>query len=127
MITIKRINVGSAGKVGAIVSLILSAITGLLFLALPSMFFSSFVNITSGSFDSVSSGANVFTALSLVTLCFIYAASLVFSTIAGGIGGMLVAFAYNITVNWIGGLEVEIEDETYGGKSKRRFSDDIYE
>lgn len=132
MVTIKRINVGSAARVGAIVSLIVGAITGILFLALPSLFFTSFINIatiaTSGSTTTLQPAFNdTFATLSLVTLCITYVVSLVFSAIAGGIGGMLFAFAYNLSVHWVGGLEVELDPEVFG-KSKRRVEvDHIYE
>jgi hypothetical protein len=50
----------------------------------------------------------------------------IFSAIAGGIAGLLWAFAYNLAARWVGGLEIELADEA--GKGKRGYAyDDIYE
>ncbi|MBZ0294377.1 MAG: DUF3566 domain-containing protein [Anaerolineae bacterium] len=133
MVTIKHINVGSAARVGAIVSLIVGAITGILLLALPSLVFSSLVNIAtvvtnSGGTTTVQPTFNdAFATFSLVTMCITYGVSLVFSTIAGGIGGMLFAFAYNLSVRWVGGLEVELDPEIFGKTKRGADLDDIYE
>lgn len=127
MMTIKRINVGSAAKVGAVVTMVTSAIMGLFVFGLQALFFSSMASLISSSSPGFqTSEAQAFGALSLGILCMIYVIYVVLAGIAGGIGGLISAVAYNITAGWIGGLEMEIEGD-FGGKAKRRVLDDIYE
>ncbi len=132
MITIKRVGLNSAFKVGAIVGLILSIVTGLLFVGLQSVFVSAMVgvaSIASGSDQVIAGSTNqdmldALTAFGVVGLCIFYVTYIVFSTISGGIAGLLWAFAYNLAARWVGGLEVELEGEP--GKRKRD-TDDIFE
>ena len=66
------------------------------------------------------------TAFGLAGLCFFYIMYVVFSAIGGGIGGIVTALAYNLAARWVGGLELEVEQEP--GKNKRSYDfDDIYE
>ncbi len=130
MITIKRIRPGSAAKVGAIVSLISAAILNLIALGLQALFINAITNMimmdsagNSGNFQSYSGG---FAAFGLVTMCIFYFISLVFAAIMGGIGGLVLAFAYNLAANWVGGLEIEMDEPP--SKAKRQsVLDDIYE
>ena len=128
MVTIKHINVGSAFRVGLMVSAVVAALTGLLFIALQSLFMNLIFTLltldpTTGSFSS-SSGSNAFATFSLVTMCIFYVMMVVFSAIFGGISAAISAFAYNLVSRWVGGLEIELETEA---KSKRGASDDIFE
>lgn len=131
MITIKRINPGSAAKVGAIVALLTSAILNLIIFGLQALFIGALTNVIvvdnlSGTSNFQASGGDVFAAVSLVTLCLFYGISLILAAIFGGIGGLVLAIAYNITANWVGGLEMELDDNP--AKAKRRvLQDDIYE
>lgn len=130
MIVIKRVDLGSAFKVGAIIGLITSAVFGIFIVGLQSMAFSAFAGLAtlsngSGTFDSRGT-ANAFAAASLATLCFIYVLYVVLSAIGGGIGGFVTAFAYNLAARWVGGLTLELDGDT--GKAKRSYDfDDIYE
>jgi hypothetical protein len=129
MVIIKRIHVGSAAKVGAVVSMIASAIFGIFLFGLQALFWGALASVitidTSPSFQA--SGGNLLAAFSLVTLCIFYVMYVIFAGIVGGIGGLIWAFAYNLTVGWVGGLEVDLEGD-FGGKAKRRsVLDDIYE
>jgi hypothetical protein len=128
MVTIKHVNVGSAFRVGLMVSAVVAALTGLLFIALQGLFMNLIFNLltidpSTGSFTS-SSGSSVFATFSLVTMCIFYVMMVVFSAIFGGISAAVSAFAYNLVSRWVGGLEIELETQ---GKSKRGSADDIFE
>lgn len=119
MVTIKRINVGSAFRVGALVSLLISVISGLILLLFQGLIFAAigslFVSVNGTDFQS-SRGTEIFTAFSMATACIFFLMYVVFSAIAGGIGAAITAFAYNLVSNWVGGLEIELDGL---GKSKR--------
>ncbi|MBZ0303181.1 MAG: DUF3566 domain-containing protein [Anaerolineae bacterium] len=128
MVTVKRIGVNSAFKVGAMIGLITSIISGLLFVGLQALFYSAFASLMTSSVTSNVdlSSLNAMTAFGVAGLCIFFVVSVVFSAIAGGIGGVILAFAYNLAARWVGGLEVELDEEP--GKRKRAASfDDIYE
>lgn len=122
--TIQRINLNSALKVGAIMGFILGLITGLFVLAFQSYVMALIVNLTvgpSGDFTVSQGSGDAFALLNLTTMCFFYGAYILFSTISGGITGVLLAFAYNLAARMVGGLELELDRE----KGKRH--DEIYE
>ncbi len=132
MVTIKRINVGSAAKVGAVISLVLAALFGLFIFGFQALFVGAFAGFASSSTGTSfsASGGDLFSGVSLVFLCVFYIVYVVMSAVGGAISGLLVAFAYNLTSGWIGGLEVELEDsgDEYDQKLKRRTrNDSIYE
>ena len=130
MIVIKRVDLGSAFKVGAIIGLITSAVFGIFFVGLQGMAFSAFTGLatlsnSSATFDSRGT-AFPFAAAGLATLCFMYVLYVVLAAIGGGIGGFITAFAYNLAARWVGGLTLELEGNS--GKAKRSYDfDDIYE
>lgn len=122
MITIKRINIGSAFRVGALVSLVIALITGLLVVLLQSLFATAIIGLL--SYDNgfqTSRGPDIFTAFSLATACIFYLVYVVFAGIFGGIGGVITAVAYNLVSGWVGGLEVELDGL---GKGKRGLGGD---
>ncbi len=133
MLTIKRIGLNSAFKIGAMVGLITAAVFGLFFVGLQGLFVSAILGLESlysgsgSGFDSFSTGGtDMIAAFGLAGLCFFYIIYVVASGIGGGIGGIITALAYNLAARWVGGLELEIEQEP--GKSKRSYDfDDIYE
>lgn len=127
MVTVKRIGVNSAFKVGAMLGLITSVISGLLFAGLQAIFYSAFAGLVTSSItsDVDLSSFNAMTAFGVAGLCIFLVVYVVFSAIAGGIGGIILAFAYNLSARWVGGLEVELDEEP--GKRKRAAFDDIYE
>lgn len=135
MVTIKRIDIGSAGRVGAIISLIIGAISGLLFIALPSLLFGSIASIATVTLNDASvvrgaNGMDAFAAIGLVGMCVFYVSYVVLSAIFGGIAAIIGAFAYNLTSGWVGGLQVDLDegDSLYEHKAKRRaIEDSIYE
>lgn len=125
MITIRRINIGAAFRIGVVVSAIVSAIFGLLAIGLQSLFINVFVSVlTLPSADGpFATGTipdlNAFSSLSLVFLCIFYLIGVVLSAIGGGIGAAVTALAYNLAAGWVGGLEIELESDEKGKRGAK--------
>lgn len=98
---IKKVGVGSAAKVAAMVSALVWSVFGLLLVLLSICG----GGIVSGAFGN--RGAQVF-AGGLVSSIIIYVVGFIIYGIIGGIVGALYAAMYNLTARWIGGLEVEV-------------------
>ena len=114
------------------IGLITSLITGLLVAGLQALFVSAFASLIVSSMTTADTvlvdpaSLNAMTTFSLMGLCIFFLVYIVFSTIAGGIGGVIWAWAYNLGARWVGGLELEFEAEP--GKRKRSSGlNDIYE
>jgi hypothetical protein len=132
MITIKRIGLNSAFKIGAIMGLITGVIFGVLVVGLQGLAVGAMTGLMaiSSQYSSPglfsSSGADLFTAFSLAGLCVLFVVYVVFSAIGGGLSGLIGAFAFNLSARWVGGLEVHLEETP--GKIKPQYAfDDIYE
>ena len=108
--TIKRINVGSAFRVGVILYGLLMAVFGLFFVGVQALLLNGLSSLaTVNSPYSGSSNVNFFTTAGLVGLCIFYGLLVVFGAIFGGIQFAVIAFFYNLTANWVGGVKVELE------------------
>jgi hypothetical protein len=94
---LKKINPGSAFRVGAITYAILWAILGL-----PIIFIMSAAGAASGNSGN---GAG---ALMAGAGLFGYILGIVGYGLMGGIGGAVGAFVYNLVSGWVGGLEIEV-------------------
>ena len=109
--TIKKINVGSAFRVGAIVSGLLYTVIGLLLSVMPflflSMFSNSFVYTNDPQLNELIGFAGTAGALSLICA---YLVGIVFAAIIGGIGFALTAWFYNLASRWVGGIEIELQN-----------------
>jgi hypothetical protein len=111
--TIKRIDVGSAFRVGLILYALLFAIFGLLFVAFQGLLLSGLESLMRASIEDGSSlpvDAPIVTFGLLSLLCF-YGVGVVIAAIFGGIQFAVGAFCYNITSGWVGGIKVELETE----------------
>jgi hypothetical protein len=106
--TLKRIDVGSAFRVGIVLYALIFAIFGLLFVAMQGLFLSALSR--SGAFDTANDISTFFGAGILSLLCF-YVIGVVCAAIFGGIQVALFAWLYNLTANWIGGIKIELETE----------------
>jgi hypothetical protein len=109
MVTIKRIGVASAMKVGALLNGLLFTVFGIFILGLQSLS----VSLLSNSFSSSQGSTNSITSGNLMAgglafFCIFYVVGVIFATISGGIGGAVAAFFYNLVANWVGGVEVEL-------------------
>ncbi len=110
MITIRRIGVTSAMKVGALLVAVQTALFGLLFFLLPSMVFTSVMtNLPQTGSGGSFGGSAAFGTIGLVSGLISYMILIAFGVIAGAIGGALTAFFYNLVAGWIGGLQVEVD------------------
>ena len=94
MATVKRINPGSAFKVGLVIYAILGFIIGIPF-AFIGMIASSLV---ASRFPVPGAGLGIFSIILFP----------VFYGIIGGVFAALTAFIYNLAAGWVGGLEVDI-------------------
>jgi len=100
--TVRRIGLGSAFKVGAVLSGLIFAVVGLplVLIGTSSMLTQLLASETGGSF---SGGIGIVAALVIYILgIFLYA-------IVGGIGFLIDALIYNIVASIVGGLEIELE------------------
>lgn len=105
MVTIKRIRVGSAFKIGAIFSVLTWAVFGVIFVLLPSSMFSLY---SVNNFNATAPSNSLSTA-GLASCGIFYFVGLALYGVVGGIGAAVGAFLYNLVANWVGGLEVELE------------------
>lgn len=115
--TLRRIDVGSAFRIGMIVTGLLFAVFGLLFVGLQGLFLSGIASLTEGT----ASGADLsafFGAGVLSLLCF-YGVGVVVAAVFGGIQFAVGAFCYNLAAGWVGGLKIVLETGESG------FLDDI--
>lgn len=130
MVTLKRIGINSAFRIGAMIGLITSFISGALLVGMQALFVSVFANLIAASVNVDNTTyispneLNMMTSFGIAGLCIFFLVYIVFSTIAGGIGGIIWAFAYNLGARWVGGLELELEAEP--GKRKRSVTDDSF-
>jgi transmembrane protein DUF3566 len=116
MVTIKRVDVLSAMKIGALLNALTVTVLGVFFFACNSLIMSSLtaslnqLNAQAGG----SGGSNNFNSSALATAslagCLIsYAIAIVVAAIAGAIMGALYAFFYNVISNWAGGIRIELD------------------
>lgn len=94
--TLKRIDPGSAFKVGAITYALMWAIFGLPYVLLMGSIMSTIAASTGQG--AVAGGFGIG----------MYLFGIIGSGIGGGIGAAIGAFVYNLVSGWVGGLEVEV-------------------
>jgi hypothetical protein len=106
--TLKRIDVGSAFRVGIVLYGLIFAVFGLFFVAFQGLFLSA---LSSGSFtvngDSFNPAA--FMGAGILSLLCFYVFGVVAGAIFGGIQCAILAWLYNLTAHWIGGIKVVLE------------------
>ena len=103
MRTIRRVSLGSAIKVGAMLYVLLFLVIGFFAILLPGLLGASFLGALMGDQE----GGLMFGAGALVSVI-AYVAGLLFAAIGGGLVGFLNALLYNIVAALVGGLEVEL-------------------
>lgn len=106
--TLKRIDVGSAFRVGFILFGLIAVVFGLLFVGLQGLLLTTVSNLARDTVDSSADISFLMTG-GIASLCIFYGILVVFSAIGGGIQLALMAFFYNLTVNWVGGIKIEFE------------------
>lgn len=101
-VTIRNVSIGSAFKVGAILSGLIMAVFGLLFIVLPSLLGASLLAVLMEEQGMGGLGAGLVGGLiGYVVLIVVY-------TIFGGIGFAIYALLYNIVAGIVGGLEMDL-------------------
>lgn len=113
--TLKRVDIGSAFRVGVILYGLMFVIFGGLSVLFQGLFWNAIFR--SATFNlpnapNVPNGATVFFGASALTLFCLYLAGIVVAAIFGGIFAALLAFFYNLSARWVGGIRVELETET---------------
>ena len=93
MVIIKRIGVGSTGKVFGGLYALLGFIFGLII---------SLISLIGGSLGGMGGASAIFGLGAIITIPIMYG-------IMGFISGAIMAFLYNLIAGWIGGIEVETE------------------
>lgn len=104
--TLKRIEIGSAFRVGMVFSALSFAVLGLLFVLMQGALLSAIARYA----DDANTFAGVMGGSLLGLLCF-YGVGVVVAAVFGGIQFAIGAFFYNLTANWVGGIKVELERE----------------
>lgn len=97
--TLKRIDPGSAFKVGAITYALIWAVLGL-----PIIFLMGIAGAAAQSAGAGSGAGAGFAGLGLAG----YLMGIVGYGLMGGLGSLVGAFVYNLASGWVGGLEVEV-------------------
>ncbi len=103
MKTIRRVSLGSAAKVGAMIYVLLFLIVGFFAILLPGLLGASFLGALIGDQE----GGLMLGAGALISVI-AYVVGLLIAAIGGGIAGFLNALLYNIVAALVGGLEVEL-------------------
>jgi len=99
---LKKINPGSAFKVGAITYALMWAVFGLPYVFILSAAMSAAMSALPPGMSQNAGGAMAGGAIAM------YLFGLIGSALGGGIGGAIGAFAYNLVSGWVGGLEIEV-------------------
>jgi Transmembrane domain of unknown function (DUF3566) len=133
MVTIKRIDIGSAFRIGALVTALISLIGFILFGLFQTLILTAMSSSLSGSArDSFGEGAVLLGGGIIGTLIF-SVCGVVLYAVLGGIFTALYAWFYNIVAKQFGGLQVELSGmSTDDGsmsvaKGKRGFYDPDFE
>ncbi len=112
-VTIKRVGIGSAFKVGFVLSVLIFAIFGLIGLGFQVLFSSAISSVFQNYSQNYGTSTNFnFSAASLPVFCIAYLVGIVVSGFAGGIGAAIYALFYNLTSGMTGGLQVQLSRET---------------
>lgn len=109
MHTIKHIDVGSAFRVGFVLYGLMMLVFGLLYVLLQGALLNWITRSYSGSPNGYGGNASLLMTGGLIGSCILYGVLVVVGAIGGGIQGAILAFFYNRTANWIGGLKVELQ------------------
>lgn len=124
MITIKRVDLTSAMKVGALIYAMTFTIFSLLWAALQSVFLAG-LNGLVGSSTVTMNGQQVpidlsgLAAAGLASCGCFYLVGVVSAAFGGAIFGLVTAFCYNLAASWFGGLRLSVQREGEIEKAKR--------
>ena len=109
MITVKRIDIGSAFRIGTLVTGLFSLIVFALVAIFQAAIFSSLFSMSSELNGSPAfPEASFFGLAGLAGFCVFFVCGTVIYAVIGGISAALFAFFYNLVARQWGGLEVEL-------------------
>src|SRR5689334_6849720 len=115
MVTIKRVDILSAMKIGALFNALTVTVFGVFFFACNSLIMSSLtaslnqLNAQTGGASGSNFNSSALATASLAGCLISYVIAIVVAAIAGAIMGALYAFFYNVISNWAGGIRVELD------------------
>ncbi|GEM_PF-1304369 len=120
--TLKKIDFGSAVRIGTVIGIIGAAIGGLLLFGFQGAILTLFAGSMRG-FNSDFSGTDLqgfdaFAGLGVLGLCCGWIGFIVAGAIGGAIQGGLFALLYNIAANWVGGVKLTFD----GGSDEPDFN-----
>ncbi len=107
--TIKHIDVGSAFRVGFVLYGLMMLVFGLIYVLFQGALLSLLSRSYAGAGYGYGGNISMLMTGGLVGSCILYGVLVVGGAIGGGIQGAVLAFFYNRTANWIGGLKVELQ------------------
>ncbi len=96
---IRRIGVGSAFRVGALVSGLIWAIVGIFFVLF---------SLAGAGIMAAFGAPGAEAGMGFVGVLIFYIVMLVVYAIFGGIFGALYAWLYNVVAGWVGGIEIQL-------------------
>jgi len=115
--TLKRVDIGSAFRVGVILYGLIFLVFGLVFVLFQGLLLNLITRSTTFNLPNTPNGSGSTTAFLgagiLGLLCF-YGIGIVVAAIFGGIQCAILAFFYNLTARWVGGIKVELETSDTG-------------
>lgn len=106
---IRHVDVFSAVKVMAVLSMLIWAVFGLLYGICGTLFTAAIVGGLSSSSSSFRGSSGAIVGGNLAIFFIIYIVGIIGALIGGAISGAIYAGLYNVTANWTGGLEVDVE------------------
>lgn len=109
MITIKRIGVGSAFRIGALVSALFSFIVLGLFGLLQISLWTSLVGLFDANGQPLPQDAGFFGLAGTAGFLLLFVCGVVFYAIVGGLSSAILALIYNFVARQFGGLELEFD------------------
>ena len=112
MTTLKRVDPMSAFKVMALMYLIIGIVVAVIYACIAVTSFSAFSTMINSLESSTGNTIPIdFSGFGIVGVLLMSVCGVFFYAVIGGIMGAVIAFVYNITVQWTGGLVVELESE----------------
>ena len=109
--TLKHIDVSSAFRVGFVLYGLLMLIFGLIYVVFQGALISLISRGYAGSSYSYGGSVSLMMTGGLIGSCILYGVLVVGGAITGGIQGAVLAFFYNRTANWVGGLKIELQTD----------------
>lgn len=107
--TLKRIDITSAFRIGAVTSALLFAVFGLLFVLFQGLLLSGMRAAIETEIRNEFNFNGMFLGAGILGLLCFYGVGVVFAAIFGGIQFAVGAFCYNLAANWVGGVRIELE------------------